>query len=92
MNTIEKLVEALKDALSGWKYIREVHGDLYGVGWERVEKRLANAIALGEAELRREPDATVCRDFSRITPQTHSFQIDKFLPVGATLYTRGEIK
>lgn len=31
------LVEALKDALAGWRYIRDHHGDLYGVGWDRVE-------------------------------------------------------
>jgi len=59
MNTIELMLEAAKDALSGWKYIREVHGDLYGVGWDRVEMKLTKAIAAGKAELRREPDAWI---------------------------------
>ena len=51
MNTIEIMLDASKDALSGWRYIRDVHGDLYGVGWERVEEKLSKAIALGEADL-----------------------------------------
>lgn len=32
---------AAADALSGWRYIRNVHGDLGGVGWDRVEAGLA---------------------------------------------------
>lgn len=32
-----KLKAALSDMLSGWRYIREVHGDLYGVGWDRAQ-------------------------------------------------------
>lgn len=44
------LIEALQDMLSGWKYIRAQHGDLYGVGWERSEQKAIAAIAkaLGE--------------------------------------------
>ena len=57
MNTIEIMLDASLDALSGWRYIRDVHGDLYGVGWERVEEKLSKAIALGEAELRRKATA-----------------------------------
>lgn len=33
--------EVVSDALAGWRYIREHHGDLYGVAWDRVEGRLA---------------------------------------------------
>lgn len=40
-----ELLEALKDMLSGWKYIREQHGDLYGVGWDRAEQKATAAIA-----------------------------------------------
>lgn len=36
------LYEALTDMLAGWEYIRQHHGDLYGVGWDRCEA-LANA-------------------------------------------------
>ena len=32
-----ELVEALEDMLAGWRYIRQTHGDLYGVGWDRCE-------------------------------------------------------
>lgn len=39
------LVEAAKDALSGWRYIRSQHGDLYGVGWDRVEAALSAALS-----------------------------------------------
>ena len=46
-NNHAALVAVLRDMLNGWKYIREFHGDLYGVGWnhcqdaaERVLKRI----------------------------------------------------
>lgn len=41
---------ALTDALAGWRYIRATHGDLYGVGWDRVETRLAQAIKARSGE------------------------------------------
>jgi len=41
----QELVEALQDMLSGWKYIREAHGDLYGVGWDRAESKAQAALA-----------------------------------------------
>jgi hypothetical protein len=31
--------EALSDMLSGWRYIRKTHGDIYGVGWERAQTK-----------------------------------------------------
>ena len=37
-------LEALEDMLSGWRYIREVHGDLDGVGWDRAEQAADAAI------------------------------------------------
>ena len=43
-----KLLEALKDMHSGWKYIRETHGDLYGVGWDRAQEKAEAAIARAE--------------------------------------------
>ena len=36
----DEVKDALMDALSGWRYIRECHGDLYGVGWDRVQEKL----------------------------------------------------
>ena len=36
----DEVRDALMDALAGWKYIRHSHGDLYGVGWDRVEEKL----------------------------------------------------
>jgi len=38
--TDEEILDALQDALNGWKYIRECHGDLYGVGWDRVQDKI----------------------------------------------------
>ena len=35
--------EALKDMNCGWKYIRESHGDLYGVGWDRAQQKADDA-------------------------------------------------
>jgi hypothetical protein len=50
MEAAPDLLEALQDMLSGWKYIREQHGDLYGVGWDRAQDKATAAIskALGE--------------------------------------------
>lgn len=36
--------EALRDMLSGWKYIRSVHGDLCGVGWDRAQSKAEAAL------------------------------------------------
>ncbi len=44
------LLEALEDALSGWHYIRTYHGDLYGVGWVRVENAATAAIAKAKGQ------------------------------------------
>ena len=37
-------IEALQDMLSGWKYIRKNHGDLYGVGWDRAQTKAEQAL------------------------------------------------
>jgi len=37
--------DALKDMLAGWQYIRQQHGDLYGVGWDRAEQKAIAALA-----------------------------------------------
>ena len=36
--------EALRDMLSGWRYIRKFHGDLYGVGWDRAQTKAEKAL------------------------------------------------
>lgn len=41
---IVNLVDALKDARSGMRCIRQTHGDLYGIGFDRVEKRSTEAL------------------------------------------------
>ena len=43
---IPAVVEAFRDMLSGWHYIRQHHGDLYGVGWDRAETKASAALAL----------------------------------------------
>jgi hypothetical protein len=42
----DQMREALADMLSGWRYIRSVHGDLSGVGWDRAEGKAAEAMLL----------------------------------------------
>lgn len=44
-----EVVEALKDMLAGWRYIRHAHGDLYGVGWDRVQNAAEAALTRAEA-------------------------------------------
>ena len=46
-----ELLEALRDMYSGWRYIRKHHGDLYGVGWERCDKKARAAIAKAKGEV-----------------------------------------
>ncbi|UWX68851.1 hypothetical protein [Burkholderia gladioli] len=41
---VAELVEALRDMLSGWRYIRQSHGDLYGVGWDRAQNKAETAL------------------------------------------------
>jgi len=43
----DHLREALTDMRAGWRYIRQQHGDLGGVGWQRCED--AASAALGDA-------------------------------------------
>ena len=42
---VEELEAALRDMLSGWRYIRETHGDLYGVGWDRAQEKSEQALS-----------------------------------------------
>ena len=37
---------ALADMLAGWRYIRESHGDLYGVAWDRAQTQAEVALGL----------------------------------------------
>lgn len=47
---IAELLEALKDMLSGWRYIRQdpAHRNIYGVGWDRAQEKAEAAIAKAE--------------------------------------------
>ena len=48
---VKVLEAAAADALSGWQYIRAIHGDLSGVGWDRVEHALSSALTPNQEEL-----------------------------------------
>jgi hypothetical protein len=48
---LEHAIGALADILGGWRYIRQSHGDLYGVGWDRCEKSASIAIAALRTEV-----------------------------------------
>lgn len=41
---VERLRAALVDMLAGWRYVRETHGDLPGVGWDRAEAKAREAL------------------------------------------------
>jgi hypothetical protein len=51
----ERLRKAATDALAGWMYIRRTHGDLYGVGWDRVQSALVAALNASEGAKPKEP-------------------------------------
>lgn len=40
-----ELADALTDMLNGWRYIRAVHGDLPGVGWDRAQQKAETVLA-----------------------------------------------
>lgn len=40
----QRLKEALEDMNNGWKYIRRMHGNLYGVGWDRAQGKADAAL------------------------------------------------
>lgn len=44
------LYAALTDMMAGWAYIREQHGDLSGVGWERCQQAASDALAKARGE------------------------------------------
>jgi len=48
---VRDLEEALRDMLSGWRYIREAHGDLYGVGWDRAQEKAEQALSATAREV-----------------------------------------
>ena len=39
-----QLEDALMDARSGMNYIRQTHGELYGVGFDRVEEKAKTSL------------------------------------------------
>ena len=45
---VARLRDALEDMASGWHYIRTVHGDLPGVGWDRCEQSARAALSQPE--------------------------------------------
>jgi hypothetical protein len=58
---LQRLRDPAHDAVAAWHYIRLSHGELYGVGWQRVfnkaeaiEAEEANDGGPGEADLRGE--------------------------------------
>ena len=56
---LKMALEALEDMNCGWKYIRESHGDLYGVGWDRAQGKADDAIeALRQALAQPEQEPT----------------------------------
>lgn len=44
------LLAALEDMYSGWLYIRKMHGDLYGVGWDRAQEKAEAALKKARGE------------------------------------------
>jgi hypothetical protein len=53
---LRQALDALDDMYNGWRYLRESHGDLYGVGWDRAENKASAAIdALRRAMLAAPP-------------------------------------
>lgn len=47
---VKDLADALEDMLAGWRYIRQHHGDLYGVGWDRAQTAAEAALSRARGE------------------------------------------
>lgn len=41
---VAELEDATSDMLAGWRYIRRIHGDLPGVGWDRAQQAVEAAL------------------------------------------------
>lgn len=54
---LQQALDSLKDFASGWAYIRDSHGDLYGVGWDRAQEKGRKAIDALQATIA-QPDST----------------------------------
>ncbi len=52
---VERLRDALLDMGSGWRYIRQEHGDLAGVGWDRAQNAVVEAIKEADKWLEANP-------------------------------------
>jgi hypothetical protein len=63
---IKLAIEALRDMHSGWKYIRDSHGDLYGVGWDRAQTKAEEAIAALRSI---KPDCRTCKHYMDCWPK-----------------------
>ncbi len=48
-NMLAEAEAAMRDMGAGWRYVRRAHGDLYGVGWDRAQDAVDNALALIDA-------------------------------------------
>ena len=54
---LRQIIESQRDMLAGWKYIRDSHGDLYGVGWNRAQEKAESALAAAREALAEQPAA-----------------------------------
>ena len=69
-----QLVEALRDMLAGWVYIRKSHGDLYGVGWDRAQQKAEAALAVAQEADKAQPAPAVETDAARYRALRNSLQ------------------
>jgi hypothetical protein len=77
---IEQLERALRDMLSGWRYIREYHGDLAGVGWDRCEQSASAALAAAPQPAQ-EPPAKLESEVDTLAREIHA-ALKKRKPAG----------
>ena len=68
------IVDALEDAASGMRYVRQEYGDLSGVGFDRVQEKYLNAVralaAAPEPPATRSEEPTTVNDVERIIIST----------------------
>ena len=59
---VAELTEALKDMLSGWRYIRQdpKHREIYGVGWDRAQSAVERALSSQSAQQAAESEPRQC--------------------------------
>jgi hypothetical protein len=85
---LKMAIDAMEDMANGYDYILDVHGKIYGVGFDRVQEKAPKAIQACKEALEQPAQEPV--DVARVQYDGYSIEWRPdmpHLPVGTKLYT-----